>query len=135
MLGKNGLCKVFHNGIRERYCSKVFVRGYFHFLLYRRLRVPATFLKSPPPQLLLFKYFDWLIHTGFSLIIVLFCFVLFLSTLRAKENNQKKTETHADLNTELHRIFSKSTSYAPLTAPPPPSPASIFKKPEHLSRD
>ena len=76
MLGKNGLCKVFHNGIRERCCSKVFVRGYFHFLLYRRLRVPATFLKSPS-QLLLFKYFDWLIHTGFSLIIVLFCFVLF----------------------------------------------------------
>ena len=27
---------------------------------------PATFLNSPS-QLLLFKYFDWLIHTGFSL--------------------------------------------------------------------
>ena len=118
MLGKNGCCKVFHNGIKERCCSKVFVRGYFHFLLYRRLRVPATFLKSPS-QLLLFKYFDWLVHTGFSLIIVLFCFVFFLSTLRAKENNQKKTETHADLNTELHRIFSKSTSHASLTPPPP----------------
>ena len=101
-MGKNGRCKVFHNGIRESCCSKVFARGYFHFLLYRRLRVPATFLKSLS-QLLLFKYFDWLIHTGFSLIIVLFCF--FLSTPRAKENNQKKTETHADLNTELHRIF------------------------------
>ena len=28
--------------------------------------VPATFLNSPS-QLLLFKYFDWLIQTGFSL--------------------------------------------------------------------
>ena len=102
------------------------VRGYFHSLLYRSLRVPATFLKSPS-QLLLFKQFDWLIQTGFSLFdsatgvtglifvffvffvvvvfgfFVLFCFVL--STLRTKENNQKKTETHADLNTELLRIF------------------------------
>ena len=34
-----------------------------------------------------------------------FLVVRFLSTLHAKENNQKKTETHADLNTELHRIF------------------------------
>ena len=42
------------------------VRGYFHSLLYRSLRVPATFLKSPS-QLLLFKQFDWLIQTGFSL--------------------------------------------------------------------
>ena len=77
--------------------------------------VPATFLNSPS-QLLLFKYFDWLIQTGFSLFdlatgvngllfVFLFLVVRFLSTLHAKENNQKKTETHADLNTELHRIF------------------------------
>ena len=76
---------------------------------------PATFLNSPS-QLLLFKYFDWLIHTGFSLFdlatgvngllfVFLFLVVRFLSTLHAKENNQKKTETQADLNTELHRIF------------------------------
>ena len=76
---------------------------------------PATFLNSPS-QLLLFKYFDWLIQTGFSLFdlatgvngllfVFLFLVVRFLSTLYAKENNQKKTETQADLNTELHRIF------------------------------
>ena len=46
----------------KRFC----VRSYFHSLLYRSLRVPATFLKSPS-QLLLFKQFDWLIQTGFSL--------------------------------------------------------------------
>ena len=58
--------KFVHNGIRESCCSKVSVRGYFHSLLYRHLRVPATFENSPS-QLLHFKYFDWLLQTGFSL--------------------------------------------------------------------
>ena len=58
--------EIVHNGIWESCRSKVFVRGYFHSLLYKRLRVPATFLNSPS-QLLLFKHFEWLILTGFSL--------------------------------------------------------------------
>ena len=50
-------------------------------------------------QLLHIKCFDWLIQTGLELFDLatgvpgLIFFSFFLSTLRAKKNNQKKTET------------------------------------------
>ena len=56
--------KWFTTGLKKSCCLKV-LRDYFHSVLYRRLRVPATFLNSPS-QLLHFNYFDWPIQTGFS---------------------------------------------------------------------